>query len=317
MDILKVKKSESFVKYKQSKFRSKPIVKWIGSKTQIVDKILDNFPSEIDNYHELFLGGGSVLLGLLKKIKQNKIKINCSINAYDINETLIYMYKNIQSSAYLFLLQIKKIIKIYRSLTGTDIIRTPKNLLEGLTSKESYFYWIRSRFNKLTQEKKNTSLGSAYFIFLNKTGSCGEYRVTRNGYNVPYGKYTNPEIINEKHIKIVSKLIKNVNFYHQSFEKSFDKISTTDFIYLDPPYAPKNKKCIINWTTNGFSYEQHKLLFSKCKKFKFLMSNSDVSMVNNKFKNDKFTMETIIHTRKIKSKINSSKRNELLIKSYK
>ena len=77
MDTLKVEKSVSLVKYNQSKFKSKPLVKWSGSKTQIVDKILVNFPSEIDNYHELFLGGGSVLLGLLKKIKQN-LHINIS-----------------------------------------------------------------------------------------------------------------------------------------------------------------------------------------------------------------------------------------------
>ena len=316
MNTIKVKKSESFTKYRPSKFKSKPIIKWVGSKTQIVDKILDNFPSEIDNYYELFLGGGSVLLGLLKKIQENKIKINCSINAYDINETLIYMFKNIQSKHYRVLIETKKIVNIYKSLSGININRNPANVLESLTSKESYFYWIRWKFNKLTQEKKNTPLGTAYFIFLNKTGSCGEYRVAYNGYNVPYGKYTNPEIINDKHIKNVSKLIKNVNFYHLSFEKVFDKISRTDFMYLDPPCAPKDKKLIVNSTTNGFSYEQHKLLFSMCRKFKFLMTNSDVSIVNRKFKDKKFTIKTIFHTRKIKSKTNNSKRNELLIKSY-
>ena len=112
MDIMKVKKSESVIKYNQSKFRSKPLLKWSGSKTQSADKILSNFPSEIDNYHELFLGGGSILLGLLKKIKQNKIKINCSINAYDINETLIYMFKNIQRKCYQVVIAIKKLINI-------------------------------------------------------------------------------------------------------------------------------------------------------------------------------------------------------------
>ena len=313
MDIMKVKKSESVIKYNQSKFRSKPLLKWSGSKTQSADKILSNFPSEIDNYHELFLGGGSILLGLLKKIKQNKIKINCSINAYDINETLIYMFKNIQRTSHQLLLVINKIVKIYRDLSGTVINRNPRKLSEALTSKESYFYWIRSRFNKLSQEKKNTILGSSYFIFLNKTGSCGGYRVTSNGYNVPFGKYANPFIINDKHIKIVAKLIKNVNFYHLSFEKAFDKISTTDFMYLDPPCAPRNKKCIVASMTNGFSYEQHKLLFAKCKKFKFLMSNSDVSIVNKKFKDKKFTIESFA-PRKTKSKFNSV--NEVLIKSY-
>ena len=76
-------------------FYEKPIIKWIGGKTQIIDTVIENFPNEINNYHELFLGGGSVLIAVLQNVQKNKIKINGTINAYDINETLINMYKNI------------------------------------------------------------------------------------------------------------------------------------------------------------------------------------------------------------------------------
>jgi len=37
----------------------------LAGKTQIIDKVLSYFPNEINNYHELFLGGGSILLALL------------------------------------------------------------------------------------------------------------------------------------------------------------------------------------------------------------------------------------------------------------
>ena len=33
----------------------KPIIKWVGGKTQILDIILEDFPKEIDNYHEIFI----------------------------------------------------------------------------------------------------------------------------------------------------------------------------------------------------------------------------------------------------------------------
>ena len=76
----------------------KPILKWVGGKTQIIDKITDKFPKEIDNYHEIFLGGGSVLLCLLHNINNGKIKLKGNIYAYDYNEPLIYVYKNIQTN---------------------------------------------------------------------------------------------------------------------------------------------------------------------------------------------------------------------------
>ena len=298
----------------------KPIIKWVGGKTQIIDKVIENFPNEINNYHELFLGGGSVLLALLQNIEKNKIKVSGSINAYDINETLIYLYKNIQDKPDEVLLEIKKIIDIYNTLTGDIINRKPKDLLEGKTSQESYFYWIRTQFNKLTQQQKNTSIGTSYFIFLNKTCFRGVYREGPSGFNVPFGHYTNPEIINEEHIKKISKIIKNVKFNCLSFEKSFEKLFETinknDFIYLDPPYAPENNKSFVGYTSSGFTLEQHNLLFSICKNFKFLMSNSDVDLVKNNFNDSKYTIKIILCKRSINSKKPESKINEVLIKSY-
>ena len=73
-------------KSKKNNTSIKPILKWVGGKTQILDIILLDFPKEISNYYEIFIGGGSVLIGLLTEIKNKKIKVNNSINAYDINE---------------------------------------------------------------------------------------------------------------------------------------------------------------------------------------------------------------------------------------
>ena len=71
----------------------KPFLKWVGGKTQILKNILEKIPKEMDNYHELFLGGGSVLLAVLSMQKNNKITIKNKIYAYDINENLIRVYK--------------------------------------------------------------------------------------------------------------------------------------------------------------------------------------------------------------------------------
>jgi DNA adenine methylase len=80
------------------KFLTKPLIKWVGGKTQIIDKLVPEFPKEINNYHEIFLGGGSVLFALLSYIKHGIIKCNGKIYAYDVNTPLIYMYINVQKN---------------------------------------------------------------------------------------------------------------------------------------------------------------------------------------------------------------------------
>ena len=74
----------------------KPILKWVGGKTQIINKLIVDFPTVMNNYYEVFLGGGSVLLALLTYAKQGLITINGKVHAYDINEPLINVYINIQ-----------------------------------------------------------------------------------------------------------------------------------------------------------------------------------------------------------------------------
>ena len=76
----------------------KPILKWIGGKTKIDDKIFESYPSEIESYHEIFLGGGSILFNLLAYQEAGLITIKKNIYAYDANISLIYVYKNIQTN---------------------------------------------------------------------------------------------------------------------------------------------------------------------------------------------------------------------------
>jgi DNA adenine methylase len=56
-----------------------PFLKWVGGKTQILDNVLDKFPKKINNYYEIFTGGGSVLLGLISRIESNNIKLEGKI----------------------------------------------------------------------------------------------------------------------------------------------------------------------------------------------------------------------------------------------
>lgn len=300
----------------------KPIFKWVGGKTQIIEKILGEFPTEMENYHEIFLGGGSVLLGLLCLEKEGKINIKNKIYAYDLNKPLIYVYKNIQKTPKKFINTIIKIINQYNKLNGVEINRKPSTLNEALSSQESYYYWIRLKYNEMTENEKTTLLGSSYFLFLNKTCFRGVFRVGPNGFNVPFGHYNNPGIIDKEYIKKISILIKNVEFIHLSFEDSLKNAKKLDYIYFDPPYYLMNSTSFVAYTSDGFNQETHDKLFKmlhelKKKNINWMMSNSSADYVINCFDDKKkYSIEKILCRRAINSKNPESKVNEVIIKSY-
>ena len=160
---------------------------------------MDNFPKEINNYYELFLGGGSVLIALLEMQKTNKIKINGLINAYDVNPILICMFINIRDNPKELYKYIKKLLYHFNMISINNGGDRKIKSINQITSKENFYYWLRYKFNKLIKKEKSIRV-SAIFIFLNKTCFRGVYREGPNGFNVPYGNYNNPEIINKKHL---------------------------------------------------------------------------------------------------------------------
>ena len=300
----------------------KPILKWVGGKTQIIDKLIVDFPIEINNYHEAFLGGGSVLLAFLSYVKSGIIKINGNIYAYDLNEPLIYIYKNIQTQHNELYDILKNIITDFKECGNGEINRTPENIEEAKIAKENYYYWIRSEYNKLCLTDKKSILGSAMLIFLNKTCFRGIFRVGPNGFNVPYGHYSNPEIINKEHLDDIHNLIQNVIFECCDFNTSLAlaNIEQGDFAYLDPPYAPETNTSFVGYTEKGFDIENHKKLFNLIHnltdaKHKIMLSNANVSLVRENFK-EKYSTSTILCKRSINSKNPESKANEVIIKNY-
>ena len=290
----------------------KPFLKWVGGKTQIINNIILKLPKKINNYHELFLGGGSVLFAVLSLQKENKILIKKKICAYDININLINVYKNIQNNKDELYEYLCFYMNEYDNIKGTVINRNAKSEEESKTSKESYYYWIRNKYNNID---KNNIECSALFMFINKTCFRGMYREGPNGYNVPYGHYKKtPSIISKEELDYISDLIKDVEFNHSSFSESIKNVKSDDFVYLDPPYAPENSKSFVGYVADGFNLETHKLLFNEIKKLnktKFIMSNAKVDLVIDYFK--EYDYEDIIARRAINSKNPGSITTEVII----
>jgi DNA adenine methylase len=282
---------------------TKPVLKWVGGKTQILGNVIAKFPKEIDNYHEPFVGGGSVLLAFLDEVKAGNIKLKRRAYACDLNKDLIDFYTELKHWPDKLCADAKELFDEYAACTGETKIHKPTTKEEATTSKESYYYWVRSM--KMTP---------ARFLFLNKTCFRGLWREGPNGFNVPFGNYKRVKLDTD-HLVTVSKMIQDVEFIHCGFETALSFSRGTDFSYFDPPYAPETKTSFVKYTKDGFDENTHERFFGICAKLetRFVLSNANVTMVREAFPETDYEVDVIECRRAINPKNPGATTTEVLI----
>lgn len=269
-------------------------LKWAGGKRKLIPKIEQHLPRYINRYFEPFLGGGSIFFYIKQKYNPNFCLIS------DINSDLIETYKTVRDNP-------------------EELIQYLSHL--KLKNSKEFYYEIRKKFNdgKIKGVKR-----CAVFIYLNKTCFNGLYRVNSSGkFNVPFGKYKNPEIFNEQTIFRASKLLQGVKIICQDYTNLKDCIREKDFIYLDPCYDPLKKTSFAEYTSKRFSDEDNDRLavfiaHLKSKKVKILFSNNITKNVKRLYPEiEGYTWNYVSCRRSINSI--GSKRGEiqeLLIKNF-
>jgi len=299
---------------------ARPFLKWAGGKTQLLDEFAKRLPSgligkSITRYVEPFIGGGAVYFSL----NRNFYFDQCSI--CDVNQELILSYNVIQKS-------VKKLI-------GELEILELDYLSKNDTKREEFYYEIRDDFNrKLTGidfKKYNAAWieRTAQIIFLNRTCFNGLFRVNRNGeFNVPFGQYKNPDILNEDNLNDVATLLKTTKILLGDFTQCREFVDKHTFVYFDPPYRPLNQtSSFTSYSKNGFYDEDQKRLVDFFKELdakgaKIMLSNSDPKNENpnDSFFDDLFSeyhIERVPAKRRINC--NGSRRgniSELIITNY-
>jgi DNA adenine methylase len=266
----------------------RPFLKWAGGKSKLIKQYLTHLPSEntYNNYYEPFLGGGAVFFHLRPS--------NAILT--DINAELVTTYRCVRDN-------IKELI----------------SLLKEHESKHSrdYYYSVRANLVKTDLEK------AARLIYLNKTCFNGLYRVNSQGkFNVPLGKYKNPNICPEDLLIAASKALYQAEIKQANFTEILNHASTRDdFVYFDPPYYPISETSYFTSYTNYYFQENQQIQLRDIfvtlseRGVKVMLSNSDCEFIRQLYSS--FNIHTISAARSINS--NAKKRgkiNEILVTSY-
>lgn len=270
-----------------------PFVKWVGGKRQIMPSIVELLPKNIAayNYIEPFIGGGAVLFHLQSK--------NAILN--DFNAELINVYEVVKGNLDELIKDLKK----------------HKN-------EADYFYELRGLDR--TDDFKNLSpvQRASRIIYLNKTCFNGLYRVNNAGeFNAPFGRYKNPNIVNEPTLKAVSKYLNsnNIVIKNGDYAEVLKLADEKSFVYLDPPYYPISENSnFTGYIQGGWDMYDQIELRKACdelnkKGIKFLLSNSSADFIKDQYKD--YNIHIIKASRAINSDgANRGEIDEVLIRNY-
>jgi DNA adenine methylase len=207
----------------------RPILKWAGGKSQLVEPILARLPKRIETYYEPFVGGAAVFFALAKERRFARAVLA------DTNPDLVDVY-----------LAVKKDV--------TGVIAALKKLRAA--HSEQHYYEVRKTKPRARVER------AARIIYLNKTGFNGLYRVNRSGqFNVPFGRYANPTVVDEPNLRAAAQALASAAIEVADFETICARARPGDAVYLDPPYVPVSKTAYFTaYARSPFGMDEHRRL---------------------------------------------------------
>jgi DNA adenine methylase len=249
---------------------AKPFIKWVGGKRQLLRAIFKHVPEDYGTFHEPFLGGGAVFF----RLRPKRAVLS------DSNVRLIRTYQGIRDD-------VEGVIELLRSYRY-----------------ERSFY---SRMRATSIDACSDVEVAAWFIYLNRTGFNGLYRVNRaNQFNVPFGRYVRPTICDADNLRACAKALSCADLRVEGFEKVLQRARRNDFVYFDPPYVPLSAtSSFTSYTTHGFDLESQAQLRDAAVKLKrrgvrVLLSNSASPVVRKLYAD--FDMEEVDATRMVNSR---------------
>ncbi len=233
-----------------------PFVKWAGGKRQLMNRLNLVLPETYNTLIEPFVGGGSFFI----EQKNNSNIIN------DINNELMVTYE---------------VIKREREREFSKLLNEHQK-----NNSQEYFLKIRSLDPKTLSNEEI----AARFIYLNKAGFNGMYRVNKSGYfNVPFGKKEKLKIYDKDNIRNLSSFLKTTKIFSEDYKKIIKMAKSNDLIFVDPPYDKINPNTFTSYDKNDFGEKEQIELSEELKKIdkkgvKFILTNHNTKLINYLYK---------------------------------
>ncbi|VSR10638.1 modification methylase [Streptococcus pneumoniae] len=270
-----------------------PFTKWTGGKRQLLPVIRELMPKTYNRYFEPFVGGGALFFDLAPK--------DAVIN--DFNAELINCYQQIKDNPQ----ELIEILKVHQEYN----------------SKE-YYLDLRSADRDERIDMMSEVQRAARILYMLRVNFNGLYRVnSKNQFNVPYGRYKNPKIVDEELISAISIYLNNnqLEIKVGDFEKAIVDVRTGDFVYFDPPYIPLSEtSAFTSYTHEGFSFADQVRLRDVFKRLSdtgayVMLSNSSSALVEELYKD--FNIHYVEATRTNGAKSSSrGKISEIIVTNY-
>jgi len=228
---------------------ARPLVKWVGGKRQLLPALTPLLPASFDEYREPFVGGGAMFYHLRPR----------GAFLSDANARLV------------------RAMWAVRDNVEAVIAR-----LRAMPNEKTFF--LKTRALDIDKASDNADV-AAWFIYLNKTCYNGLYRVNRsNGFNAPFGGYTNPAICDADNLRACSVALKSASITCVSYECALAVAGRGSFAFLDPPYVPESDTAkFTNYGPDAWKMPDHERLVAACRRLdergaRFMLTNSGTAL---------------------------------------
>ncbi len=271
-------------------------LRYVGGKSKVVRRTLSPlFPNKFDDFHEPFIGGGSVSLHIAQVYPDKKIVIN------DLNDKLFTFWKVLKNDS-------------TNLISNLHLIRDkydPKNIEQGKILLDIMQM-------QLYNEQSTDLLKAMAYYTLNKISFSG---LTEHGSisKLAYEKTFNHDNI-DKLIEISSHM-SNFDIHNSHFKYVMRFPMVDDFTFLDPPYQIENSTLYGKKGEMHSGFDHNEFLESvKELKGKWMITYNDNPWIRESYKDYKIVDAEYRYSMSFNTDESGNKttrmKNELIIMNY-